>query len=865
MAEFNPDAGGVPSGNMPDQTGASRGTGPNKAFEELFSGLGNVIESGTKTADLYVQNKIEDQARLDFENLNNETGLSVDAVPAELTNTAEGLKKLASAHNQGKVTQEYYYQRLASSAKSLRARFPGYEKQVDEIVMGVTGVRPANAFRDALLSNMEAANNELASSQDKFQSWVTQAGNIGVVQMAFPDYFQNPEKYNKDEVYSAVARIKGQRETFESQKLAMSNNREMAEIGLNERMNTITSTLLEGSSRSLGMSGADFYTKLNEYSKKGGMSPEEKAQFTNTFEQYMAQAQAQMIQETSDPAFLKMFSPTQLQDMRTAAIAPLGQIRDLINNDQYSSAALLVARNKNLQDKARSALYKTDSKFLLIDTLPPQVSEYLLNDMLASEGGSKNYFDKTALVDVMTGIVSGQDTVADSIDRGLNNKAMTSDEKNRWAADNIKSFTDLLKSDKITPDIVEQTVSQNYGPALDKVFENVSSATDKKGNSQYLRLYNEMFSPEITKKIAAGGPETLKMYTDAAVDKFQAIPEFRRAAQDLSENLDYGKHMKVRYDDRTNRLILEADDSAIKNMGFFSRASNRAYLERAVKAKDAMNQALSTMVPIIEANGGDELEGVKMLFSNMSADLEPSNKGGFISWVDGQLDRLIAGPDARQESDRGIANPDSAIGRAQQRQADALNAELLPEGTFSEVGATSTGTLPVEQISFAIPEGSSLEDAASGPFTGDLGNFVGKTSPIEVARSFDGLNEKKDTQVIASFIKKAAGQDINPSDTAWCAAFVNAVLGASGGKGTGKLNARSFLDWGVPAEEPSEGDVVVFSRGGSTWQGHVGFYVGTEVGDDGKDYIRVLGGNQSNSVKESLYPASRVLGYRKAK
>lgn len=175
----------------------------------------------------------------------------------------------------------------------------------------------------------------------------------------------------------------------------------------------------------------------------------------------------------------------------------------------------------------------------------------------------------------------------------------------------------------------------------------------------------------------------------------------------------------------------------------------------------------------------------------------------------------------------------------------------------------------VKMDNFAVPTESGtmnegLKKAASGSFTGPADNFINESDPIKIASSFKGMSEKTDADVIASFIKKSTGTNINPASTAWCAAFVNAVLGATGGKGTGKLNARSFLDWGKPVNTPTQGDVVVFSRGSPNgWSGHVGFFKGFEE-KNGEQYIRVLGGNQSNSVKESLYPASKLLGVRRA-
>lgn len=98
-------------------------------------------------------------------------------------------------------------------------------------------------------------------------------------------------------------------------------------------------------------------------------------------------------------------------------------------------------------------------------------------------------------------------------------------------------------------------------------------------------------------------------------------------------------------------------------------------------------------------------------------------------------------------------------------------------------------------------------------------------------------------------------------DTAWCAAFVGAMLKRCGYPHTGKLTARSYLDWGKPVDlsQAQPGDVVVFWRGSpDSWTGHVGF---VDRVADGKVYT--LGGNQSNQVNVQAYPADRVLSVRR--
>jgi uncharacterized protein (TIGR02594 family) len=98
-------------------------------------------------------------------------------------------------------------------------------------------------------------------------------------------------------------------------------------------------------------------------------------------------------------------------------------------------------------------------------------------------------------------------------------------------------------------------------------------------------------------------------------------------------------------------------------------------------------------------------------------------------------------------------------------------------------------------------------------------------------------------------------------DTAWCAAFVGAMLARAGLPHTGKLTARSYLDWGRPVadEDAREGDLVIFWRGSPEgWQGHVGFFVRFEG-----TQIIVVGGNQRNQVSEARYPRGQLLGFRR--
>ncbi|WP_019617196.1 SH3 domain-containing C40 family peptidase [Psychromonas ossibalaenae] len=131
---------------------------------------------------------------------------------------------------------------------------------------------------------------------------------------------------------------------------------------------------------------------------------------------------------------------------------------------------------------------------------------------------------------------------------------------------------------------------------------------------------------------------------------------------------------------------------------------------------------------------------------------------------------------------------------------------------------------------------------------------------IHYANNEIGVKEyrgERDNSRIVEYLKSTSlGTPYNENDeTAWCSAFVNWCVESSGYEGTDSAWARDWLNWGERTNNPEKGDIVVFSRGDG---GHVGFYI-----EENNNEIIVLGGNQSNAVKISPYPRSRVLGYRK--
>ncbi len=143
----------------------------------------------------------------------------------------------------------------------------------------------------------------------------------------------------------------------------------------------------------------------------------------------------------------------------------------------------------------------------------------------------------------------------------------------------------------------------------------------------------------------------------------------------------------------------------------------------------------------------------------------------------------------------------------------------------------------------------------------DRGNMM---IGINWLKQYLGYHEVKERKNLMALFKEYSIKNdiyIDPSTTPWCAVMVNVAERAVGNKGTGLQNARSFLKYGykVAIKDAKRGDIVIFSRGGSTWQGHVAYLEAIEG-----NLIKTLGGNQSDAVTYGWYPKTRLLGIRRS-
>lgn len=136
------------------------------------------------------------------------------------------------------------------------------------------------------------------------------------------------------------------------------------------------------------------------------------------------------------------------------------------------------------------------------------------------------------------------------------------------------------------------------------------------------------------------------------------------------------------------------------------------------------------------------------------------------------------------------------------------------------------------------------------------GYFLHALTELHVAEIKGAANNPR---IVKYWSEARVSPKVNDDETAWCAAFVGAMLFRDGVEGTKQPNAKSYATWGDEWTGTGLGAIVVLHRAGDApkWQGHVGFLCGMST-----THANVLGGNQKDRVSIASFPRKRIMTVR---
>jgi uncharacterized protein (TIGR02594 family) len=117
------------------------------------------------------------------------------------------------------------------------------------------------------------------------------------------------------------------------------------------------------------------------------------------------------------------------------------------------------------------------------------------------------------------------------------------------------------------------------------------------------------------------------------------------------------------------------------------------------------------------------------------------------------------------------------------------------------------------------------------------------------------LGRENNPRILQYISSVASTEGVQDDEIDWASPFVEWCLNQVGIGGPKSLDPKAWKQWGRESETPQVGAIAVFKTGVDLW--HVSFVVAVH-----KDTLEILGGNQSDQVRISVYRTSTAEAFR---
>lgn len=638
MAQINPPPSEITPTNF---TGRSQGRPVDRTGEILFGGLADALTGAVGVADQAVRNRIEDDVYNVFDEQTEsllplaedftgiDTGVGDRDVPEEIVNSGRQLKRLQNAHTSGVLSDTAYYTRLEAESKRLRAKYPGYRDVVDSTIQSVTGVRPANALRRALMSEMSQLNANAMKEANRRRNFLTDAMKNGYItwERAQGKSFEEIESI----VFNNMSR-RGEIERFKreasAEETSMSLRQEKARIAANQEANLFVSNSLLGGMSTLGANYQEIVQQIETFSENPEtLSPDDLKNITGQLRGLRLEVERHIDAMLAQPAYSTL-EESDRKAIRENALTVVDSLTQAIGAEDWT----LVKQNANLiqaiEDQGALDILDTDANARLPGILKRigMPEEYIT--IFGLQSGS---------LQALPQAIARQELMkmgAAMPDAGPR-KALEKMVQGRAPQEDIDAtFNQMIE-------VITQPGPANVRANMARKFfldETFMAEIDPESRKQ---VFFKFASRDITKSInelSNTDPSLWDTYTGwverNAVSLFQE--EVNTVAGNVSRaatSAEAPQSQFMRYNPDTNEFELPQLGASTFRLfsgrapagsitGAPSATQARINYERLSSSLEPLNQLLRTVEPIVSEEGGDMSEFAKTLFSGTSIDVD---------------------------------------------------------------------------------------------------------------------------------------------------------------------------------------------------------------------------------------------------
>lgn len=615
----------------------------NTAAGKFAEGLGGLLGNGMKGLDIGIADAMKKQARDLIEPIRDAHGADVtpdevpaiagtgsrsskydtlgvvedtSAVPKQFAQNLAGLKRVSDAYGAGAMSDSHYYSSLESAVKELRARFPGYEEQIDNAVKDITGVIPANALRSSILRDMNSLQAAAGSADKDNNKWYD--ANEKYIHAAQPGITRAQAIANRAQLEPVIGDMQGQDYLIDAKKKRLDlkgevnkdTAKEYYELAT-ERLNTDLSRLLQGVGSARGLS----FQQVQDRIKAMGPVPDSAAvqALSSEISMLKAQAIAQMdetlnkVSPDGKRSYAQVITAHMgrdaLKDLKASALSPINAIEELIGNKSPGLANVVhnIASNRGSEDEVR------------LGNASPQARAVATIRKMVGDQTAQIVVEQTSVIKDALELARTQKGVFSTVNPDNPNPPPSFDQYIRQQGEaarktvsgtsqraSLNSFIAL--TDAKDPQIAGRAVAVLYQSP--EFFNGLPQA-------QQMQVFTRMAKPEMTQKIEAlekSVPGVKAQYTQWVERAFGSM--FSQGISDTQSAIDYDR-LDVKFDPNNWRFT-----GRIKDFDKVKAAYPNA-VDSTGTYFDKINQGMAIMKPALEASYGKE-QALGRMFSLMT-------------------------------------------------------------------------------------------------------------------------------------------------------------------------------------------------------------------------------------------------------
>lgn len=838
MAKFNVDQ---PDQQAPNFMNYSQGRRGNQALGTLFEGIGQVGEGVVKIADTNIKNNLYKEAEGAVDQVRNLFGTDDGQVvgtaqnipdggkiPPEISQSKNYLERLAKGYQNGTVKSSYYYGNLQSVVKSLKAKYPGYEQEVDNTIQSITGVTPANAIISSLRQEAEEAGQQARSEANRQETFINQ--NLPEVLESMPDYMQNPEKYSWDQIRANVGQVQLRNATVRNTQADLAlraAQKSLTEDDVYDAATKVSSEIgfqiMNGGFNTLGAT----YEEITKTLQAGGVpSPEKMQEMTLALNQAILTGK-QTIEKTlranfddSNPSLGSMHSflskdPKKLEAVTKAALQPLEDLKNAITSGDISYAAASAAYTKAVLDQDVARIVNDPGNEILrriqaVNAIGGQQGTQVFLQNSANATGFSTTLKNLKLPPA--GKILFQDNF-NKVDLGEAGDVTTDVEKLAEQGSASSKVGKSLPGDVIKGHISRVTSGDDPVQVANSVNYLFASGPDKTGlninklrPSQRSTTFASMTTPAVAKAVrASGNQEAWNNYTNWVSNNYHA--HARTIANDIKSTNEYVTNgVSVTLDPNTGRLNVQDNQAARRNAQIKSGKPNalsdstaNMATSQLVEQYRQLNLLTTGLISVADQSGDKGRMGPELIkqFKLLGLDIQPTASGSPDERGEAKPKNLL---DDRPNTTVGISDRDLSDLEGdlvkQNQSGAAIRTKPLSESLKGVLNrAASAGGVQVSVFSGGQPK-----KGEGGKRTGSTRHDHGNAADVH--------------------LKDAEGRTLDfndPDDLPQVIAFVQEAIrnGATGvGAGPGYMDGRS-LHIGYGRDGKTDGPVETWGKGGN--------------------------------------------------